>query len=70
MPLLGLALPFTQAQKLYAVVGAGFLPLLAAALLVLNGNRRHMGEFANRPTTSVALVVALAFFVYVAIWPA
>ena len=62
VPLLGLVVSFQEVQKYYAVVGAAFLPLLAAALLVLNGNGSWMGRYRNRPATVTALVGTLLFF--------
>jgi Mn2+/Fe2+ NRAMP family transporter len=63
VPLAGLFGSFREAQKVYAVVGALFIPLLALALLVLNGRTAWVGErFRNRPLTVLALVAALALF--------
>lgn len=62
VPLGGLTTTFKQAQKVYAIVGAGFLPLLALALLFLL-RRRELGEqYASGPLTQAALVGVLAFF--------
>jgi Mn2+/Fe2+ NRAMP family transporter len=65
VPILGLvAFNFQSMQKVYAVVGAFFIPMLAAVLLVLNGRRDLVGEAnRNRWWTVVALVGALVFFV-------
>lgn len=62
VPMAGLALPFKDVQKLYAVVGAFFLPLLALTLLLLNGPRRWVGDLRNGVVTNVVLVVAVLFF--------
>jgi len=62
IPLLGLWTSFREAQKLYAVTGAFFLPGLAAILLVL-GRRRFLGG-ANRPWTVALLVATLLFFLW------
>jgi Mn2+/Fe2+ NRAMP family transporter len=63
VPIPGLFLGFRTMQKAYAVIGAGFLPLLALALLLLNGRADWVGErFRNRPWTVVALVAAVLFF--------
>ena len=64
VPLAGLDLPFRQVQLAYAVVGACFLPLLALALLVLNGRRALVGRLRNGPVTVVALLLTLAFFAW------
>lgn len=62
--LAGLFSSFLQVQKVYAVLGALFLPLLALALLVLNGSKQSMGSrHANRPLTTMILVATLALFV-------
>ena len=65
IPLLGLGLSFRSVQVTYAVIGAGFLPLLALALLLLNGRRAWVGDaHRNRLWTQVALILILAFFLY------
>ena len=66
VPMLGLMVSFVEVQKLYALIGAAFVPLLAAVLLVLNGRRAWVGDLANRPVTVVALVGTLAFFAWMA----
>jgi Mn2+/Fe2+ NRAMP family transporter len=64
VPLAGLGTSFKEAQRAYAVVGAGFLPLLALVLLLL-GRPRVVGEgLANRRVGVLALLATLAFFVY------
>lgn len=63
LPLCGLGTSFRAAQKAYAVVGAAFLPLLALALLVAGG-RWTEGRHRNRPWTTAALLVTLAFFLW------
>jgi Mn2+/Fe2+ NRAMP family transporter len=63
VPLLGLALRFVVVQKLYAFVGALFLPLLAAVLLLLNARASWVGErFRNRWPSTLALLAVAAFF--------
>jgi Mn2+/Fe2+ NRAMP family transporter len=62
IPLLGLGGGFKQAQKAYAVVGAGFLPILALVLLILNRRWLIGAQHANRPLTVVALLATLVFF--------
>jgi bacteriorhodopsin len=65
VPLLGLAIEFKVIQKTYAIVGALFVPILAATLLVLNGRAAWVGaRHTNRPLTVIALVAILAFFAY------
>ena len=63
VPLLGMRIDFRRAQKLYAIVGALFVPLLAAALLRLNGGRCGLPPaLQNRARHRLALLVVLAFF--------
>lgn len=62
VPMIGLFMKFIEVQKLYAVIGAVFVPLLAIALLILNGKRAWVGDFANRPLTIVSLLATLVFF--------
>lgn len=65
VPLAGLFLQFKSIQKLYAVIGACFLPLLAVTLLALN-RERHVGAARNGPLATLSLVATLAFFAFVA----
>jgi Mn2+/Fe2+ NRAMP family transporter len=66
VPMAGLFWSFQEIQKLYAVIGATFIPLLAIALLVLNGRADWVGErFRNRPATVVVLLATLAFFLWI-----
>lgn len=62
IPMLGLWLPFKEVQKLYAVIGALFIPLLAIALLLLNGRRMLLGNHTNKPLTAIMLFATLTFF--------
>ncbi len=62
LPMIGLLMSFKEVQKLYAVIGSVFMPLLAMGLLILNGRRAWMKEFVNRPLTTVVLLAILAFF--------
>ena len=62
VPMLGLFFSFKEIQKLYAVIGASFMPLLSIGLLILNGKRKWVGEHINRPFTIVILLATLAFF--------
>ncbi len=59
VPLLGLFVEFETAQKVYALVGAAFIPLLAAAVLTLNRSRAAMGSHAYGWKSTLALSVAL-----------
>jgi hypothetical protein len=66
VPTLGLFLgSFRQLQKAYAVVGALFVPLLALALLAMNGRAKWVGDdLKNGWAARVALLLTLVFFVY------
>jgi Mn2+/Fe2+ NRAMP family transporter len=65
IPMLGLLVNFKDMQKLYAIVGAAFMPLVAIGLLVLNGRRAWVGKQRNGVLTTLALLGTLAFFGYV-----
>ena len=64
IPITGLLLfDFRSAVKVYAVVGAFFIPMLAAALLLLNGNGKLVGEqHRNSPAVTTLLVITLLVF--------
>ena len=56
---------FKEAQKVYAILGAFFLPLLAVVLLLLNGRGRLVGRnFRNDPVTILVLIFTLVIFVF------
>jgi len=62
VPMLGLFVGFREMQKLYATVGASFMPLLALGLLLMKGRRAWVGDAANKAPTVLLLVTALLFF--------
>ncbi len=63
VPMIGLWVGFASMQKAYAIVGSLFMPILALALLLLNGRANWVGEkHRNRPTTSLVLIAILIFF--------
>jgi Mn2+/Fe2+ NRAMP family transporter len=64
IPIIGLvAVEFRSIQKVNAIVGALFIPMLAAVLLYLNGSSRWVGEkHRNSPFTTAILVGALLLF--------
>jgi Mn2+/Fe2+ NRAMP family transporter len=67
VPMAGLFWRFQEIQKLYAIVGATFIPFLAIALLLLNGRSDWVGEqYRNRPATIAVLLATLAFFLWIA----
>jgi Mn2+/Fe2+ NRAMP family transporter len=66
VPMLGLFGSFSDIQRLYAMIGAWFFPVLALALLLFNGRQAWVGRgFRNGPLGAGALVVVLVFFVWV-----
>jgi Mn2+/Fe2+ NRAMP family transporter len=68
VPALGLVVPFEQVQKLYAIIGAAFVPLLAIGLLLMNTREKLIGaELKNRALATVALVATLGFFTWAAV---
>ena len=68
LPIIGLFTSFREAQILYTVTGAFFVPLLAVALLLLNGRIRLVGaRMKNGPLTMVSLFTALLFFLWVGV---
>jgi Mn2+/Fe2+ NRAMP family transporter len=52
---------------LFTVIGAFFMPFLAALLLYLNNRRDWIGPLCNDATRNVALAVALALFGWIAV---
>ncbi len=67
VPIVGLiAVDFKTIQKTYAIVGAMFIPLLALALLLLNGRARWVGaRLKNSLWTTSILIATLVFFIAV-----
>ena len=62
-PIAALHFDFRDVQKAYAVVGAGFMPFLAGALLLLNGRSDWIGsECRNRWPSILLLITTLIFF--------
>jgi hypothetical protein len=68
VPIIGLVgVNFPSMMKVYAIVGALFIPMLAAVLLYLNGQARWIGQqHKNSWRTSAVLVGALLLFAIVA----
>ncbi|MBX3440191.1 MAG: Nramp family divalent metal transporter, partial [Planctomycetaceae bacterium] len=63
VPILGIFRSFDAAQKAYAVFGAMFIPLLAVALLVMNGSPRLIGsDHRNGPLCTLVLIAAIGLF--------
>ncbi len=68
IPMLGLFFSFREVQKLYAITGAFFVPLLALALLLLNSRKKWVGAgYRNHAVTVMALVATVAFFLWIAV---
>ena len=67
LPAIGLWDTFERVQKTYSLLGAVVMPLLALALLVLNGRSAWVGPaHRNRPLTVLVLIVIVLFFIYAA----
>lgn len=64
IPALGIWFNFADVQRGFGIISALFVPLLAAALLLMNNRRVWVGKHANGWFTNTALVAALA----VAVW--
>ncbi len=62
IPMAGLFMRFKEVQKLYAVIGSAFIPLLALVLLILNGRRDWLGRLSNKIPTVAVLLAILVFF--------
>ncbi len=62
VPMMGLMMDFKEIQKLYGIVGAAFLPLLAIALLIMNSNRSRLGQYSNRWPSYISLSITVVFF--------
>ena len=63
VPALGLWTRFVTMQKLYAIIGALFIPMLAIALLFLNGRARLVGQkYRNSWFTVLLLLATIALF--------
>lgn len=63
IPAVGLWISFVRVQKYYAILGAAFVPMLALALLILNGRAKWVGSrHRNSLLTSAVLVFTLLFF--------
>ena len=66
VPLANLWLTVERVQLAYAVMGATFMPLLAVTLLILNNQRRWVGErFRNGWSINAILVLTVLLFAYV-----
>ena len=67
IPMLGLFTDFREVQKLYAVTGAFFVPMLALVLLLLNGRKEWVGaRNRNGVLATTILLIAVIFFLSIA----
>lgn len=65
VPAIGLFVSFSVVQLTYAVIGAAFMPILAMALLFLNGSRTHIGDDGrNSIPATLSLVAVIIFFIW------
>ncbi len=65
VPILSLEHSFKEVQKLYSMVGAFFMPVLAAALLWLNREHLVTEKFKSHWVINTALSIVLVFFSYI-----
>lgn len=66
VPMSGLVVSFQEIQKLYAVIGAAFIPLLTLGLLIMNSRAEWVGEaFRNRRVTDSVLLIILGLFAWI-----
>jgi Mn2+/Fe2+ NRAMP family transporter len=69
VPAVGLFVSFTKIQLAYAVVGAAFMPILALALLFLNGSRKRIGDDGrNSALATVSLIAVVVFFTWAGVY--
>jgi Mn2+/Fe2+ NRAMP family transporter len=66
IPAVGLFYSFVHLQKFYSIVGACFIPILAAVLLALNSRKSLLGQWRNSWWSLATLVAALALFAWAA----
>jgi Mn2+/Fe2+ NRAMP family transporter len=59
--------PVRTIQLIYATIGAAFLPLLAATLLLMNNRRTWVGELRNGWAVNALLVATLLVFGYLGV---
>jgi Mn2+/Fe2+ NRAMP family transporter len=67
VPTVSLWVSFVYVQRTSLMLGAIVMPMLAVALLILNGRTAWVGRaYRNRPLTIAVLIAVLAFFLYAA----
>ena len=68
VPMAGLFYGFREMQKLYALTGLAFFPVLAAALLVFNGRAQWVGSaHRNGLIATLGLLGVVAMFIWFAV---
>ncbi len=71
IPAIGLFVKFEEVQLAYAVVGAAFMPFLAAVLLFLNGSAVRIGRtLKNSKRTTIILAATVIFFAWAGFYEA
>lgn len=69
VPAIGLFMSFSVVQLTYAVIGAAFMPILAMALLFLNGSRKRIGDTGRNSTlATVSLTAVIVFFIWAGVY--
>jgi Mn2+/Fe2+ NRAMP family transporter len=64
IPIFALQYGFRDIQRLYAVIGALFMPFMACVLLYLNGSKKWVDEkYRNGIPTTILLVATMLFFI-------
>jgi len=66
IPMLSLFTSFKEIQKIYAIIGSTFIPILAIGLLYFNSKKEFLGKNSNGAITIALLLTTLVFFGYVA----
>jgi len=68
IPMAGLVVSFREMQKLYALTGLSFFPVLAAVLLVFNGRTAWVGRTSrNGVLANIGLAAVLLMFLWIAL---
>ena len=67
VPLVWLWAPVRTVQLIYATLGAGFLPVLAVTLLIMNNRRRWVGDLRNGWIVNAVLIATLLVFSYLGV---
>lgn len=63
IPLISLWVKFNTIQKLYGIIGAGFIPFCALSLIIID--RKLSLEFRNSKIHTIVLYLSLIFFILV-----